>query len=170
MARHAAGLIQSGQAKAAERMLKDILRAEPGQFDALLKGRQIFRQTHEAKLREPRAKTSPPSFAATGAVSKLTDDALKAYSDLREVARTELKDETSLTALSESNARSAYTAPRKAEYRGRLKKLGFGHAELKNEIDALDDLRTADGLQTRLIGAAQQATDDRNDAVRPLRE
>ena len=36
MARHAAGLIQRGQAKAAERMLKDILRAEPGQFDALL--------------------------------------------------------------------------------------------------------------------------------------
>ena len=36
MARHAAGLLKSGQLKAAERLLKDVLRAEPGQFDALL--------------------------------------------------------------------------------------------------------------------------------------
>ena len=36
LARHAAGLMQSGQLKAAERILKDILRADASQFDALL--------------------------------------------------------------------------------------------------------------------------------------
>lgn len=36
MARHAGGLIERGQLKAAERVLKDILKADPYQFDALL--------------------------------------------------------------------------------------------------------------------------------------
>ena len=118
----------------------------------------------------------------TGVVTKLADDARKAYSDFREVARTEFKDEASLTALSISeevpgdlqtfltHARSAYTAAKKPEYQGKLKEVGYGPAELKNEIDALDALQEAAGLQTRLIGDAQQATDDRNKAVKPLRE
>ncbi len=35
-ARHAIGLIEQGNLKAAERLLKDVLKADPGQFDALL--------------------------------------------------------------------------------------------------------------------------------------
>ena len=117
----------------------------------------------------------------TALVAKLADEARKAYADFRETARTEFKDEASLTALSLSSevpddlqvflteARGAYTSALKAEHQGKLSKVGYGPAELQAEIDALKALSDAVGAQARLAGDAQQSTKDRNSAVQPVR-
>ena len=113
--------------------------------------------------------------------AQLADEARKAYADFRETARTEFTEDASLAALSLSKdvpddmqvllteARGAYTTALKAVYQAKLVAVGYGPAELQAELDALKALSNADEAQARLAGDAQQATEDLNTAVQPVR-
>ena len=118
----------------------------------------------------------------TSQVNRLFNEAVKAYSDFRETARTELQDEASLQALSVTDAvpdelgkflthaRGAYHCAKMEPYVSALGEYGYDEDGLDDQLKALDALDKADQEQSKAIADAQKATRLRDEAAAPVRD
>ena len=118
----------------------------------------------------------------TSQVNRLFNEAVKAYSDFRETARTELQDEASLQTLSVTDAvpdelgkflthaRGAYNCAKMEPYVSALGEYGYDEDGLDDQLKALDALDKADQEQSKAIADAQKATRLRDEAATPVRD
>ncbi len=116
----------------------------------------------------------------TAALAGADTTARQTYSDFRETARailTSAADRAALGLKGEAprdaqkfvtQARAAYTAAREEPYRSALASFGYSSEAIAQAINTLDAFIIADEAQNAAIGAAKQATLDRNAAYKAL--